>query len=393
MKNRKWILIALVVVVAGIVAWLVWGGTPKHRVTYVTTEVARRDINTSVTATGTLEPVTQVEVGTQVSGIVDKIYVDYNSEVKKGQVIAELDKINLLNSLATSKSNLASAQVELEYQERNYERMKALYDRQLIAATDYETAFYSYQTAKNAYDVSRNNLARAETDLGYATIYSPIDGVVLSKDVEEGQTVAASFSTPTLFLIANDLTAMQVIADVDEADIGEVTEGLRVNFTVDAFPNDIFEGFVTQVRQEATVTSNVVTYEVVISAHNPDLKLKPGMTANTTIYTLERRDVLSVSSKALRFTPEPILIGKEDEVIDTEAPYKLWTREGNVFRAHGVEIGITNGMLTEIISGIAEGTQVVSDISIGMPGEGNGNGNNQQGSTNPFMPGPPGRRR
>ncbi len=393
MKNRKWILIALVVIVAGIVAWLIWGRTPKHRVTYVTTEVARRDINTSVTATGTLEPVTQVEVGTQVSGIVDKIYVDYNSEVKKGQVIAELDKINLLNSLATSKSNLASAQVELEYQELNYERMKTLYERQLIAATDYETAFHSYQTAKNAYDVSRNNLARAETDLGYATIYSPIDGVVLSKDVEEGQTVAASFSTPTLFLIANDLTAMQVIADVDEADIGEVTEGLRVNFTVDAFPNDIFEGFVTQVRQEATVTSNVVTYEVVISAHNPDLKLKPGMTANTTIYTLERRDVLSVSSKALRFTPEPILIGKEDEVVDTEAPYKLWTREGNVFRAHGVEIGITNGMLTEIISGIAEGTQVVSDITIGMPGEDTDNGNGQQGSTNPFMPSPPGGRR
>ncbi len=392
MKNKKWILIALIVIAAGVTAWLIWGRTPKQRITYATTEVVRRDISTSVTATGTLEPVTQVEVGTQVSGIVDKIYVDYNSEVKKGQVIAELDKTNLLNSLASSRSNLASAQVELDYQERNYERMRTLYERQLIAATDYETAFYSYQTAKNAYDVSRNNLARAETDLGYATIYSPIDGVVLSKDVEEGQTVAASFSTPTLFLIANDLTAMQVIANVDEADIGEVAEGLRVEFTVDAYPNDTFEGYVTQVRQEATVTSNVVTYEVVISAYNPDLKLKPGLTANTTIYTMERRDVLSVPSKALRFTPEPSLIGKEDKVEDVQAANKLWTREGNVFRAHAVETGMSNGMLTEITGGMAEGTTVVSDITIGMPGETNA-GNGAQGSNNPFMPGPPGRRR
>jgi HlyD family secretion protein len=207
--------------------------------------------------------------------------------------------------------------------------------------------------------------------------------VVLSKSVEEGQTVAASFNTPELFNIAQDLTDMRVIADIDEADIGGVKEGQRVSFTVDAFPDDKFEGQVTQVRQQATTTSNVVTYEVVISAPNKELKLKPGLTANVTIYTLEKNDVLAVPSKALRFIPTEALLKKGEQIEDVEAPLKVWTLEGNTFKAHKVETGTTNGMLTEIVSGISEGTDVLVDFKIS-----GGEQEQSQQSQNPFMPRP-----
>lgn len=394
MNKKKLIIIITAVLVVGAITWLLWGPAPKHKVTYETAQVAKGNISTSVTATGTVEPVTQVEVGTQVSGIVNKLYVDYNSEVKKGEVIAELDKTNLLNDLASKKSTMSSAKTEYEYQLKNYTRIKTLHEKQLVSDTDYETAWYNYEKARNSYDISRNDVAKAETNLGYATIYSPIDGVVLSRAVEEGQTVAASFSTPTLFTIANDLTDMQVVADVDEADIGDVREGQRVTFNVDAFSTIIFEGKVTQVRQQATTTSNVVTYEVVVSAPNPELKLKPGLTANITIYTLERNNVLSVPSKALRFEPVQPLIGSEDKVIDTNAEHKLWTREGNTFTAHAVQTGMSNGILTEITGGITEGANVVTGATIGrMPGEAMApppNGEQQESS--PFMPSRPGSR-
>lgn len=242
-----------------------------------------------MTATGTIEPVTSVTVGTQVSGIISKIFVDYNTVVKKGQVIAELDKTNLISSLNTAKANLSSAQSQLTYETSNYNRYKALYDKGLVSADEYENARLSFVQAKESVATAKETVKKAETDLGYATITSPIDGIVLSKEVEEGQTVAASYSTPELFTIAQDLTDMRVVADVDEADIGDVKEGARATFTVDAYPNDTFNGKVTQVRQEATTTNNVVTYEVVISAPNADLKLKPGLTANVTIYTAENR--------------------------------------------------------------------------------------------------------
>ena len=391
MNKKKLIIIIVAVLAVGIIAWLLWGPAPKHKVTYETAQVSKGNINTSVTATGTVEPVTQVEVGTQVSGIVDKIYVDYNSDVKKGEIIAELDKTNLLNELASKKSTLLSSKTEYEYQLKNYTRIKTLHDKQLIADSDYETAWYNYERAKNSYDISRNDVAKAETNLGYATIYSPIDGVVLDRAVEEGQTVAASFSTPTLFTIANDLTDMQVVADVDEADIGEVTEGQRVTFIVDAFPNITFEGKVTQVRQQAITTNNVVTYEVVVSAPNPDLKLKPGLTANITIFTLERNDVLSVPSKALRFVPIESLIGSEDKVEDINAEHKLWTREGNTFKAHAVQIGMSNGILTEITGGIEAGTVIITGATIGqMPGEANMPPQGGQQESSPFMPARPG---
>ena len=384
MKNKKlWMGIGAVVIIA-LIVWLLSGGKKEQKTEFETAKVERQNIHTSITATGTIEPVTSVTVGTQVSGIVAKLYVDYNSEVKKGQIIAELDKTNLISELNTARANLSSAQSTLGYEQANFNRYKTLYDKGLVSADDYESAKLSFEKARQQVATSRESVQKAQTNLGYATITSPIDGVVLSKSVEEGQTVAASFNTPELFTIAKDLTDMRVIADIDEADIGGVKEGQRVSFTVDAFPDDKFEGEVTQVRQQATTESNVVTYEVVISAPNYDLKLKPGLTANVTIFTLEKNGVLAVPSKALRFMPNEALLQKDQKIEDTEAPLKVWTMEGNTFKAHAVQTGTTNGILTEITSGISEGTEVLVDFTI-SGGEASGQ---EQQTSNPFMPRP-----
>ena len=380
-KKKTWIVVGLVALVAAYL--LLSGGKKKETVSFSTAKVEIADIHTSITATGTIEPVTSVTVGTQVSGIVSKLYVDYNSVVKKGQIIAELDKTNLISELNAQKANLASAQSSLNYQQSNYNRYKTLYDKGLVSADEYETAHLSYLQAKEQVATARESVQRAQTNLGYATITSPIDGVVLSKSVEEGQTVASSFSTPELFVIAQDLTDMRVIADIDEADIGGVKEGQRVSFTVDAFPDDQFNGEVTQVRQQATTESNVVTYEVVISAPNNDLKLKPGLTANVTIYTLEKNGVLTVQAKALRFMPNEALLSEGQTIEDVESKQKVWTLDGNVFRAHAVKTGTTNGLLTEIVSGISEGTEVLTDFSIS-----GGEGEEEAQAGNPFMPRP-----
>lgn len=386
-KKTIWIIAGIVAVIA-IAAYLLSGSKKTETVSFDTTKVEKQNIQTTITATGTIEPVTSVTVGTQVSGIVSKLYVDYNSIVKKGQVIAELDKTNLISELKTAQANLSSAQSSATYELSNYNRYKTLYDKGLVSADEYESALLSYQRAKEQVNTSRESVQKAQTNLGYATITSPIDGVVLSKAVEEGQTVAASFNTPELFTIAQDLTDMRVIADIDEADIGGVKEGQRVTFTVDAFPDDTFQGLVTQVRQQATTESNVVTYEVVISARNDDMKLKPGLTANVTIFTMEKNDVLAVASKALRFMPNDALLQKGQTIEDVEAPTKLWTLEGNVFKAHAVQTGTTNGLLTEIVGGIAEGTEVLSDFSLSSPTEESG-----PQTSNPFMPGPRNRNR
>lgn len=389
MNKKKALVIAAVAAIAALAVWLLSGGKKEEKITFDTAAVAPANIMNSITATGTIEPVTSVTVGTQVSGIVNKLFVDYNSVVKKGQVIAELDKTNLMSQLNTAKTQLATAQSQLNYQTANYKRYKTLFEKGLVAADDFDNAKLSYTQAKEQVASAKEEVQRAQTNLGYATITSPIDGVVLSKSVEEGQTVAASFSTPELFTIAQDLTNMQVVADVDEADIGDVKEGERVTFTVDAYPDDTFEGEVKQVRQEATTTNNVVTYEVVISAPNADLKLKPGLTANVTIYTAERKGVLSVPSKALRFTPQKETVGKMKIVDAANAKNKVWTIEGNSIVAHKVNIGMTDGTNTQIVGGIADGTKVITGLNVmggeeKMPME-------AQGEKSPFAPGPPGK--
>jgi HlyD family secretion protein len=361
--SKVWIAVILVVILA-VVAWLLSGSKTKEEISFKEEKVATHTLQTSITATGTIEAVTSVTVGTQVSGIVNKLYVDYNSVVKKGQVIAELDKTNLISELNTSKANLASAESNLSYQSANLNRYQTLYKKGLVSADDYENALLTYRQAKEQVATAKENVQKAQTNLGYATITSPIDGTVISKSVEEGQTVAASFSTPELFTIAKDLKNMQVIADVDEADIGDVTVGNRVTFTVDAYPDDTFEGIVKQVRLEATTTNNVVTYEVVISAPNADLKLKPGLTANVTIYTKEQAGVMSVPNKALRFTPTKETVGKDIKIVDCKGKNKVWTFANKTLTAHSVNIGQSDATHTQITSGVKEGQSIVTEIVV-----------------------------
>lgn len=388
MNKKKWMLIVACVVVLAAIVYALTGGKKEAPVMdYETARVEKATIGNSVTATGTIEPVTKVEVGTQVSGIIDKIYVDYNSVVHKGQIIAELDKTNLMSELNSAKSNLAGAKSDLDYQRANYKRIKALYDKELVSGNEYDTALLSLRQAESTYAQRKEAVSKAQTNLGYAIITSPIDGIIISKAVEEGQTVAASYSTPTLFTIAQDLTDMRVIADVDEADIGEVEVGQRVSFTVDAYPGETFEGKVTQVRLEATTESNVVTYEVVISASNKDLKLKPGLTANVTIFTLERNNIVSVPTKALRFTPTKEMLNPGEKIEDCQGAHKVWVREGKTLKAYAVKTGITNGTRTQIVSGIKEGAEVIVEMkATSADAEQEGAGDNAESS--PFAPGP-----
>lgn len=381
--SKLWIVLGLLVV-AALAAWLLSGNKKKEEVVFETEKVAPATIQNSITATGTIEPVTSVTVGTQVSGIVNKLYVDYNSVVKKGQVIAELDKTNLTSELNNANANLNSAQSNASYQLANFNRYKTLFNKGLISADDYESARLSYQQAQQQVVQARENVKKAQTNLSYATITSPIDGVVLSKAVEEGQTVAASFNTPELFVIAQDLTNMQVIANVDEADIGNVRNGERVTFTVDAYPDDTFNGTVTQVRQEATTTNNVVTYEVVINAPNGNLKLKPGLTANVTIFTQELKDVMCVTTKALRYTPTQETIGTK-KIVDSKGKTKVWTIEGNNIVAHDITVGISDGIHTHVTGGLKEGMEIVTGIQVKTEEEAEGGGQEER---SPFAPGP-----
>ena len=399
--KKKLIIGGAVVLLTLAVLPLFFGKSKMGGIRLETAQVERGTIANSVTATGTVEPVTEVDVGTQVSGIIDKLYVDYNDVVKAGQLIAEMDKVNLQAELKSAEAQLASSKTEFEYQQKNYARSKVLHEKQLVSDTDYETATYNYEKAKAAYEQSQASMVKVRRNLEYATITSPIDGVVINKVVEEGQTVAAGFETPTLFTIAADLTKMQVIADVDEADIGNVKEGQRVQFTVDAYPNDTFEGVVQQVRlgesddsssSASSSSSSVVTYEVVITADNPDLKLKPRLTANVTIFTMEEENVLLVPNKALRFIPEPKLMETLGlQVNDNSANIKkgekfVWVKENNVLVTKAITVGVSNNNYTEILGGLNEGEVVAVDLESEMPVAG------PSAERSPFMPGPPGRK-
>ena len=386
-KKTLWIIIGILAAV--LILWLVFRPTGKDSVSLETASAQRINISSSVTATGTVEPVTKVEVGTQVSGIISKLYVDYNDVVKAGQVIAEMDKVNLQAELSAANAQLATAKTEYEYQQKEFNRMKTLHDKELISDSEFDQAQYQYQSSKNAYSQTQASYTKVKRNLSYATITSPIDGVVISKSVEEGQTVAAGFSTPTLFTIAKDLTDMQVIANVDEADIGQVKEGQRVTYTVAAYPDDVFEGRVKQVRLQATTTSNVVTYEVVIGAPNPDLKVKPGLTATITIYTLEEHDVLSIPTKALRFHPDPQIIKGlgitiSGEPVRSDSTKTVWVKRGESISPVQVVPGDTSGDRTGIDGGLQEGDEVVTGLAAEAPKK------QENVERSPFAPGPRG---
>lgn len=397
MKKKKIIILSTIaVVVVALALHFFLKSNPKDSFSLETTIVKTGKLSTSVTATGTIEPITEVEVGTQVSGIISKIYVDYNSVVKKGQILAELEKTNLQSELTSKELELRASKTEFEYQKKNFERSKDLHQKNLISDTDFETSKYTYEKAEASYKKLNSDLVKVKTNLSYATIYSPIDGVVLSRAVEEGQTVAASFSTPTLFTIANDLTKMRVIANVDEADIGSVKEGQHVTFTVDAYPNDVFEGEVTQVRLEATTTSNVVTYEVVVNAPNPELKLKPGLTANIIIFTMEKGDINILPNAALNFEPDTEAMIKNGFTVNKNAATDkqdnpkqkfIWIKKGKTVENKQIVIGETDGISTEIISGLTDKDEVIVDQNTisGIPST-----RGAAGEESPFMPKPPG---
>ena len=359
----KKIVIIIAIVVGSILLFFSFRPREKETVNYEVFEVKKGDIRNTITATGTIEPITQVEVGTQVSGTIARILVDYNSEVKKGELIAELDKTVLESEYESQLATHYSNQNEYDYQKKNHERLAGLHAKNLVSDSDFETSEYQYEKARRALERSRSELLKAKTNLNYCMIYSPIDGVVISRAVDEGQTVAAMFNTPKLFVIANDLRKMRVIADVDEADIGQVKEGQKVIFTVDAFPDEHFEGSVTQVRLEPIVTSNVVTYEVVIDAPNPDLKLKPGLTASITVLTHEKTNVLMIPLRALRFQPEEETV----EIVvqaGTAGRKSVWIQTAEGLKSKNVLTGISDGIYTEVTEGLQTGEKVITGIHL-----------------------------
>ena len=387
MKKLKLILILLLLVAVGVAVYFIFFSENKNSVVVVSAQPATMgSIANVVTATGTIEPIQQVEVGTQVSGEVKKVYVDYNSQVKAGQLIAELDKTNLKVSVSEAQISYEKALNELNYIKKNYERQKSLYADKLISEADFDEISYKYNNAKSSLTQSKASLDKAKTNLGYADIYSPVDGVVLSKSIEEGQTVAASFNTPTLFTIAQDLTKMQVEADIDEADIGQIKVGQRVTFTVDAFQNDVFNGKVVQVRLDPKVTSNVVTYTVIIEADNPDLKLMPGLTATVSIYTLEISNVLTIPESALNYKIDFELLEKyyaqngvkmeRPEMPKDSASFKkrskgekpdkrgnfVWVISDKKLERKPVTIGESDEINYQVISGLSENDSVVTSL-------------------------------
>lgn len=398
-NKKKTISIIIAFAVAGILAYVFLGRKNEALVLLRTTKLETKDITNSVTATGTVQPVDQVEVGTQVSGLVNKIYVDYNAQVHKGQLLAELDKTILRESVSNATAASAAAQNEVSFYQQAYDRAHKMYQSQVISKAEHEQALYQLNNAKATVTQRKTALTQAQTSLGYANIYSPIDGVILSKEVEEGQTVAASMSTPTLFTIAKDITKMQVEANVDEADIGNVAVGQRVSFTVDAFPNETFNGVVKQVRLAAITTSNVVTYTVIVTADNADQKLKPGLTATITIYTQELKGVPSLEAAAFTFTPDEALLQKYYRQNDIksalpkarkpEAKEKtVWLKSAaGSLEQKVITTGISDGIMVQVLSGLSEQETVVS----GMEEQTEKESTSKTGSgSSPFMPKRPG---
>jgi HlyD family secretion protein len=372
---------------------------------FETAKIAKGTISSTITATGTIEAIKTVAVGTQVSGVITKIFVDFNSQVKKGQLLAQIDETPLIAQLDQSKSTVDQADAQLKYQKATYDRYKILIGKKLIAQSDFDLAEYNYNNAKAALSNAKTGYDRSKINLSYARIYSPIDGIILNRAVDEGQTVAASFNTPTLFSIANDLTRMQVQANIDEADIGQIKLNQRVEFSVDAYPDQKFAGAVTEIRIQPVVTSNVVTYTVIIQASNPDLKLMPGMTANISIFVNEKKDILVVPGKALRFTPDEVIytsylktLSEDDvkmmapQIYKGESPRKdknfVWIKNGNVIHKKEVKIGSNDGINYELISGANEGDEIVSSLTIQKA-----SAEKKTAAKSPFMPQRPGQRR
>ncbi len=368
------------------------------KIALVTTTAEKGEISETVTATGTLESVTTVDVGTQVTGIIDKIYVDYNSRVQEGELIAEIEKVLLESELKSAEASMESAKLTFEYNQTNYLRDKALHDKQLISDYEFDTSQKEYEVSKQEYEKSQADIVKAKKNLNYAEIYSPIDGIVISRDVEVGQTVVSSMTVANLFTIA-DLSNMRVVADVDEADIGQVKVGQNVVFTVDAYPDDKFEGVVTQVRLNPTTENNVVTYEVLVSASNEEMKLIPGLTANLTIYVTHVPEVHVLPIMATRFTPHEspvannlpsIPVGTDLTPLPSDSQKKrVWVIRDNQYLPVEVETGSSNGANIAITSGLNQGDVVAVEYSAAsVEAEAESSSSDE---SSPFAPKPPSR--
>ncbi|HEU4553674.1 MAG TPA: efflux RND transporter periplasmic adaptor subunit [Chitinophaga sp.] len=421
MKRYKW-LITGIVIIAAIATWFLLFRHREAPVVIDTEKPVYGFIANAITATGTIQPVDTVSVGTQVSGTIASIYADFNTQVKKGQLIAELDKSLLQAQVNQYQANLAAAQDQLVFQQSNYNRQSQLYHVGAISRADYETALYQYNSAKANVAAIKAQLQSASKNLSYANIYSPIDGVVLNRNVNIGQTVAASFNTPTLFILAKDLTKMQVQASVDEADIGNVEKGQRVTFTVDAFPDDVFNGTVQEVRLQPSTSANVVTYTTIIDAPNNNMRLKPGMTANITIYTKEAQNAMLVSAKALKFRPDPALLkdyviagradtsrnhtepgfyrSKRPDTLKTKTdttkhltspdeaahPAAVWIKRGDTIMRRRILTGLNDETNVQVIRGLDTSDIVVNDVRQVTAKE-----KSSGAAKSPFMPSRPGR--
>lgn len=366
----------------------------EERVSLETVTVETGELTETVTATGTVESVTQVDVGTQVTGIIDKLYADFNSIVKKGELIAEIEKTVLESDYKSAEASVASARYTYEYNKANYERDKALHDKQLISDYEFQTSQKDFEVSKANYEKAVADRVRAAKNLNYAEIYSPIDGIVISREVEVGQTVVASMNVANLYTIA-DLDNMQIVGNVDEADIGQVKLGQRVTFTVDAYPDDTFEGTVTQVRLSPTTESNVVTYEVIVGTSNPEHKLIPGLTANLTIYTLSEKDVLLLPVSAFSFTPEDYpdvkdlpKAGKPLDKAGLKADERtVWVVEGKSLVNKVVTTGNSNGVKMSVTGGLKAGDVVATGYETLTDGPAPGGDDKQS----PFAPKRPSR--
>lgn len=389
---KKWIIISVAVLAVGGGVFYYFHQKKVPLETFETSKAHYGYIAKSITATGTIQPVDTVAVGSQVSGVIKNIYADFNSVVKKGQLLATIDPSIILAQKQQSIANVANAESNLKYQKSTHDRQNKLFELGAISTADYQIAQNTYSIAKAAVDNAKAQLKITSKNLFYTNIYSPIDGMVLNRNVSEGQTIAASFNAPTLFIIAKDLTKMQVRAAVDEADIGEVKSGQNVSFTVDAFPDEVFKGLVQQILLHAKVSANVVTYTTLINVDNTSLKLKPGMTASINIYTKEDVKALLIPSKALAFKPDSIALKQfvirnatiEKAAVSENAEIqgaKIWVKSGDTLFEKMITTDMTDDINIRVNSGLAEGTEVITNAK-----KGEEKVTAETTQTSPFMP-------
>ncbi len=391
--KKKTIFIIIGIAVALFAVWY-FALRKKEQVVVLETEKPKMGyISENVTATGKVQPVDTVAVGTQVSGTIKTLYADFNSKVKKGQLLAELDKTLFEATVNQYQANLVSAQSALVYQQGNFSRQSNLYKVGAVSKADYDNALYTYNASKASVNSIKAQLASAQKNLSLASIYSPIDGTVLSRSVSEGTTVAASFSTPTIFSIAKDLTKMQVEASVDEADVGDISKGERATFTVDAFLNDTFKGTIQEIRLSPSISSNVVTYKTIINTSNDANKLKPGMTANITIFTKEVNNALLIPTKAIKFAPDSTLAGKyqmtwvnpDRKPAGADEAYVWVQKSPKELVQKKIKTRINDNTHVEVLSGLAAADVVITGSqSMGKSQAA------AQGQSSPFMPKRPG---